>query len=359
MYFRNALRSLLMLVFFTAAFPAESLPKWTRKYNMPCGGCHTVAPRLNDFGKAFQANYFSIPGSQLSFRRNSLPISGIALVSAERNLSRRESSVDFRNLKLFVVDPLYFGGRNGVYYANPIAVSSDPSRPAWSVDDVYLTLPFAGSRGQWTATAGQWMPIQNQWSPHNLFTRTAPSALQLALDEFSFAGHTPGLRVDYFDRRGEGTADGNYLALGLPFSGHIDFREGARPGSPRGLFAHAFRRRSGASIGGFGYTRGSNWLGGLIATRDLGANYAVWGMASLGEDSGGQTRRLSVEGDRYFGSRLAVTGRLEWLDGSRKEIATVAAVTVFPFKEPIMRATLELTQRKGDRSAALLVRGLF
>src|SRR5687768_3341983 len=222
--------------------PARALPKWTRQYGMPCGGCHTVPPRLNDFGRAFQANNFTIPGAQLSLRKNVMPLSGIALFSAERNQSRGQSSVDFRNLKLFAVEPIYFGTRTGVYYANPIAVSNDSSRSAWSVDDVFVTLPVAGSRGQWTATAGQWMPMVNQWSGHNLFTRTAPSALQLGLADFSFAGHVPGIRVDFFDRRGEGTSDGDFLSAGIPFTGQIDFGRRARIGGPHGLFAHAFRR---------------------------------------------------------------------------------------------------------------------
>jgi len=351
--------SLLMCLFVLCATPARALPKWTRQYGMPCGGCHTVPPRLNDFGRAFQANNFTIPGTQLSLRKNAMPLSGIALFSAERNQTSGKSSADFRSLKLFAVEPIFFGSRTGVYYANPIAVSNDPSRAAWSVDDIFVTLPIAGARGQWTATAGQWMPMLNQWSGHNLFTRTAPSALQLGTDTFSFAGHTPGIRVDFFDNRGAGTPDGDFFSAGIPFKGHIGFGRSTRLGSSNGVFAHVFRRKGGASLGGFGYAGSGNWLGGLLWTRDLGTNFTVWGIASLGEDSAGETRRLSVEADRYFGGRLAVTGRLEWTDGVRSELSPVAAITFFPFKEPIMRATLELTQRRGDRSVALLARGLF
>ncbi len=351
--------SLFACAFVSYSMPAEALPKWTRQYGMPCGGCHTVPPRLNDFGRAFQANNFTIPGAQLSLRKNVMPLSGIALFSAERNQTSGKNSADFRSLKLFAVEPIFFGSRTGVYYANPIAVSNDPSRSAWSVEDVFVTLPIAGARGQWTATAGQCMPMLKQWSAHNLFTRTAPSALQLGIDEFSFAGHTPGIRVDFFDKRGEGTPDGDYFSAGIPFTGHIGFGRGTRVGSSNGIFAHAFRRKSGSSLGVFGYTRSGNWLAGTLWSRDFGANYTVWGIASLGEDSAGETRRLSVEADRYFGSRLAVTGRLDWTDGIRSELAPVAAITFFPFNEPIVRATLELTRRRGDRSLAFLARGLF
>ena len=350
---------LFACLFVPFCVPAEGLPKWTRQYGMPCGGCHTVPPRLSEFGRAFQANNFTIPGAQLSMRKNVMPLSGIALFSAERNQSRGQGSADFRSLKLFAVEPILLGGRTGVYYANPIAVSNDSSRRAWSVDDVFVTLPVAGSRGQWTVTAGQWMPLQYQWSGHNLLTRTSPSAFELGMDDFHFAGHTPGIRVDFFNRRGEGTGDGDFLSVGIPFTGQIDFGGRTRIGGPHGVFAHAFRRKNGASLGGFGYSRSGNWLGGLLWTRDIGQDYAVWGIAALGEDSAGETRRVSIEADRYFGSRMAVTGRLEWVDGSRSELATVAAITVFPFKEPILRATLELTQSRGDRSLALLARGLF
>src|SRR2546421_12548053 len=98
------------------AAPAGALPKWTRQYDMPCSGCHSVPPRLNDFGKTFQANNFVMPGAQLTLRREVLPISGIATFSAERNLTKRDGSADFRTLKLFAVDPILLGGsRSGVY----------------------------------------------------------------------------------------------------------------------------------------------------------------------------------------------------------------------------------------------------
>jgi hypothetical protein len=348
------------ILFILCAVPANALPKWTREYGMPCAGCHTVAPRLNQFGRAFQANNFSFPGSQLSVRKGSLPISGIALFQAERNLTERRNVTGFRNLKLFVVDPIHFGGsRSGVYYANPVAVSEDSARRSGSVDDLFLTLPVAGSRGQWTVTAGQWMPMLNQWSGHNLFTRSSPAGLDLGNGEFSFAGHMPGIRVDYFDHRGAGTADGNYMGIGLPFHGHLDLRHGSRIDDGRGLFIHGFRRSGPTSIGGFGFVDGKSRLGGLLWTRDFGADYALWMIGGIGRNELGNTRRASIEADRYFGNRLALTGRLDIISGAGSETASAVAVTVFPFKEAIMRATLEFTQRRGNRSIAILARGLF
>ena len=348
-------------LFILLSLPANALPKWTREYGMPCAGCHTVAPRLNQFGRAFQANNFSFPGSQLSIRKGALPVSGIALFQSERNLTERRNVTGFRSLKLFVVDPIHLGGtRSGVYYANPIVLSEDSARRSGSVDDLFLTLPIAGSRGQWTATAGQWMPMLSQWSGHNLFTRSSPAALDLGNGEFSFAGHVPGIRIDYFDRRGAGTADGNYIGMGLPFEGHLDLSRGSRIGDGRGFFIHGFRRSGPTSVGGFGFLNGgSSRLAGLMWTRDFGSDYALWVIGGIGRNELGNTRRASVEADRYFGNRLALTGRLDFIGGAGREMAAAAAVTLFPFKEPIMRATLELTQRRGNRSIALLARGLF
>ena len=335
-----------------------ALPKWTREYSMPCSGCHTVAPRLNQFGRAFQANSFSLPGSQLFVRKGGLPISGIALFRAERNLSNRENVSGFRNLKLFIVDPIHLGGgRSGVYYANPIALSEESARQAGSIDDLFVTLPLGP--GQWTATAGQWMPLLNQWSGHNLFTRTTPAALRSSGRGFDFAGHLPGIRVDYFDGRGKGAADGNYLGFGVPFEGHLDLRNGSRIGRGDGLFAHGFRRAGAVSAGLFGFIDGSDRLGGFLFTRDFGSDYALWVMGGIGRDESGETRRASVEADRYFDHRLALTGRLDLTGGAGRETASAAAITFFPFKEPVMRVTLELTQSKGNRSIALLARGLF
>src|SRR5262249_51435063 len=41
--------------------PCHALPSFARQYGFDCQQCHSVPPRLNLFGLAFQANYFNLP----------------------------------------------------------------------------------------------------------------------------------------------------------------------------------------------------------------------------------------------------------------------------------------------------------
>ena len=59
---RLTLFALLALFLLLAAGRATALPVYARKYHVPCQTCHTVVPRLNPFGLAFQANHFNWPG---------------------------------------------------------------------------------------------------------------------------------------------------------------------------------------------------------------------------------------------------------------------------------------------------------
>lgn len=43
---------------------AEALSQWSRKYQVPCGTCHTSFPRLNYFGEQFLRNGFQWPGGE-------------------------------------------------------------------------------------------------------------------------------------------------------------------------------------------------------------------------------------------------------------------------------------------------------
>jgi len=39
--------------------PSRALPAYSRRYGVSCQTCHSIPPRLNRFGLAFQANHFN------------------------------------------------------------------------------------------------------------------------------------------------------------------------------------------------------------------------------------------------------------------------------------------------------------
>src|SRR5436305_14596598 len=46
--------------------PAHAVPEFARQYAVSCQTCHSIAPRLNDFGQGFKANNYNWPGASPS-----------------------------------------------------------------------------------------------------------------------------------------------------------------------------------------------------------------------------------------------------------------------------------------------------
>src|SRR5437867_1672852 len=102
---------LLTLALLAAGSPAQALPVFARQYGVECKECHSLPPRLNPFGLAFQANHYNWPGKKPApgkpGRRSglsALPISGLATFSAEDNRTEGKSTANFRTLELFVAN---------------------------------------------------------------------------------------------------------------------------------------------------------------------------------------------------------------------------------------------------------------
>jgi hypothetical protein len=378
--------------------PCHALPEFARQYGLECQKCHSVPPRLNSFGLAFQANYFNLPpakppagnppvstkgsgtiqsaapaatprsgnppvskgGAGFPPIFGSFPISGIATFSLEANRTEGKTTANFRELELFFVRGFLAGtGRPGGGIVEAVAATTEQDERAGKLGKAMVALPVTGRRGQGSLIVGQLIPVMFQYDPSNQLAETDPFALADDLDGFSFTGEVPGVAGSYFDHRGEGTADGNYVTLGVPFKGQLALNRDLRLGDPRGVFVHAFRRRGWTSLGVVGYTRAGNHLEGVIGTYELRKNLYLLGVGALGHDSEGSTRRLSLQGEYVTSPRLALTARLESLGGRQNDLGEVAAVTYYPFKFPVLRLTAELTQRKGDRSFILFARGQF
>lgn len=78
-------RPLRLSLLLTAAWPAPAaaIPLFAHQYGVTCGKCHSVIPHLNEFGAAFLANGYRIPGVQPG---TAFPISGkVNLVDSSEN----------------------------------------------------------------------------------------------------------------------------------------------------------------------------------------------------------------------------------------------------------------------------------
>jgi hypothetical protein len=379
--------------------PCHALPVFARQYGETCQKCHSIAPRLNPFGLAFQANHYNWPGKKPTpgkpgrkSKIRALPFSGVATFTGEDNRTEGKSTGKFSELEIFAANGFGVGRqRRGGYFVDTIAATREEDERAGNLEKAFVALPVVGRRGQGALTVGQFTPLTYQWDPHPQLAETSPFALADEVGGFSFTEAVPGLRAEYFNHRGQDNPSGDYLLVGVPFQGRLTLNRHARWGGPQGVYAHGFRRWGYNSAGLFGYTHAGNHLEGVLGTYALRPNLFLLGAAAVGHDEEGATRRLSLEGEYLLTprprrapstpkastttkaststapllgeyvpvSRLALTARLEVLGGRRNDLGEVVAVTYYPFKLPMLRLTAEMVQRKGDRAFILFARGQF
>jgi len=338
---------------------AHALPVYSRQYNVACAMCHSVAPRLNKFGYAFQANHFNWPGPKPRPKQDAsryLPVTTITTFSYENDLTGKQDTADFRSFELFFSSGLGIGrGRQGGFFVNLLAAATGDDTNG-DLDDAYVSLPIAGRRGQLAVTVGQVTPLLYQYDPVNSLTDTLPYGFSEGVDDFSFAESRPTVRLDYFDNRGKLSADGNYLSVAVPFRGHLELTRNASVGAGSGIFAHAFHRWGYTTIGALGYFHKDSNLSGLIGTYALRDRVYLTAIATLGHEPGLSTTHLAAEAE-YLPNRLfAVTGRVELIGGDRSDLATVAAVNYYPITSQFLRLSAESRQRRGDRGFDVTVR---
>lgn len=345
--------------------PGRALPLYSRRYEVPCESCHTTAPRLNAFGMAFQANHFRWPGGSPPARSTglkALPISGLAIASYYDSFTGHSTHTDFHTLELFTSDGFALGpgNRPGGWFVDYFAAVKGAR--AGDLGNAFVSVPIAGTRGQWALTAGQFQAMSYQYDALNSLTRSQPAALSNSLDGFSLTDAAPGLRLEFYDGRSQMSAGGNYLDVGVPFTGHLTLNRDSRfYGTTHGAYVHAFRRWGQDSLGVFGYTRSGNHLEGLLGTKELKPNLSLLGAAAIGRDVLGSADRLSLEADFLVNPSLAFTGRLDSArgEGTGRITYPVAGVTFYPFPLQVLRLSAETIQAPGNRSFTAYLFGQF
>ena len=340
--------------------PAQAIPVYSRQFNVPCSTCHTVAPRLNKFGYAFQANQFNWPGEKPRPRQDVsryLPITTLTTYSYANDLTGRQETADIRSFELFFSSGLGFDhGRQGGYFIDLVAAVTGEDGTNGDLENAYVSVPVLGRRGQLALTLGQMTPLMYQNDPINSLADTLPYGLTEGVDNFAFAEPTPMIRLDYFDNRGKISADGNYLSLAVPFRGHLELTRQGTVQAGSGIFAHAFHRQGYLTYGALGYFHKGSTLAGLIGTYACRERIYLTGVATLGHEPRLNTTHLSLEAEYLPNRRLSFTGRAELIGGDRSELASVAAINYYPLANSYLRLSAENHQRRTDRAIELTVR---
>ena len=360
---RPAALTLLALVMISPLLwptSCSALPVFAREYHVPCSACHTVAPALNANGLAFQASLFNWAAADAAGKSRVLPVSAMATASSIIDESSHKSLTDFRTLELFATDGFTVHGlQRGGYFLDDIAAVTDQRGGA--LDNAFVEFPIAGDHSQLSVTIGQMSAMRYQWDQINSLSTAAPAVFGSAVDAFSFGTTTPAVELDYFDNRMKGTANGNYLTVGVPFQGRLDLNQDAHLGGTRGVFAHAFTRRSEGTLGAYGYVRDSNYLYGFAATLTPKSGPNLLAAASTGHDEFGTSVLASVEADQQVSERVALTFRVDHSQQPFLLTRTypVAAITYYPFTPEILRLSAEYSNAAEAHTLSIYARAQF
>src|SRR5438105_10901215 len=106
----------LVALLVAAAFPAQAIPVFARKYGTSCQTCHTVYPKLTPFGEAFRHNGFRFPGTDSDYWKQDT-------IALQPKTAGSDGSV------LSVIPPLSFGANGSA------AVHPDKTASAAMADD--------------------------------------------------------------------------------------------------------------------------------------------------------------------------------------------------------------------------------
>ncbi len=122
-----AFASALIGAFAGAASRADAIPAFAHAYGITCQKCHTVVPRLSEFGEAFRANGFALPGTR---PQHALPLAvkiNMAYTSEPDPSGLPKATLD--EVELFVAGRI---GSRANYFVEQYAV--DGGRPGATRD---------------------------------------------------------------------------------------------------------------------------------------------------------------------------------------------------------------------------------
>lgn len=362
---------------------ADAIPQFARRFDVPCGQCHVIPPKLNEFGERFVAAGYDLP--ELT-ARPTVPAS--LWVSGRTEYRRIDGDRDLVDPYLNRVE-LISGGRllrPWLSYFVEWRLVSQEAQGDGSLRDRSGRFEDAfvvASLGPGLAlTVGQFRGV-DQVDVSRRLSLSEPLALSASLPgeggstprrrslrAFSPAGRSPGVRVAWTERLAGGAWDWTASAT-VPFAGELSIplnSEARREASneleltAKGLLVESYVRRGITSYGGHVfYDDGDRWLVNAVAAGGRAPFYWT-AVAGVDEASGTEHTRWSLEGEYLRGPRWGIGARVEDRSRDGADPALLPYATWHhhsPGRLPTHFA-ITLEQRLQDeRNATLLEVGLF
>ena len=356
------------------ASAAHAVPLFARRYGVSCSQCHVAPPKLNEFGEAFVARGYRIPGVEprrtwpfalwISGRSETLP--GIS-PEAEDRLRAYMNRIE-----------LIAGGRlgpNASYFMEWRALSrearSDGSLRDRSgrFEDLFVTI----APGRAEVTVGQFR-LLSQVDVSRRVGAAEPlvfaaslagsgdgTSRERSLRAFSPAGRSPALKLAWVQPFATDWRWTSSAAVAVPGEFSIPLTDTAKVEAgneiewrTKGVMLESFVRRGLTSYGGhFFFDDSRRYLGQLVTTGSRGNVHwaAAAGAAKTGELLAG---RWSLESEYFPNNFLALGSRVEDRAADGAEVALLPYVNFhFPGTRYTVRFTLERRFQR-DRNATVL-----
>lgn len=360
--------------------PAEAIPQFARRYEVSCGQCHVLPPKLNEFGEEFLAAGYQSP--ELEVKRKALP----ALWVTGRTESRRLSDGDREVIEPFVNRVEVISGGRLIkpwlsYFVEWRTVSQGTRgdgtlrNRSGRFEDLLVN---AHSPTGWELTVGQFRQI-GQVDVSRRLSLSEPLVLgsslpgeggddarERSLRGFSPSGRSPSLRFGKSRELGNGWTWTTTVALPVPGEISVPLTDEAEREASheidfdlKGVVLESYLRRGVSSFGGHVfYDDSERYLIQGVATSRRGD---LWWTAMVGvaRSRGSERARWSLEGQYLPSGRLGVGARLEDQAADGADTALIPYVT-WHFPGRFHRFTLTAEQRiQQDRNTTLLELGVL
>ncbi|HEX6202436.1 MAG TPA: hypothetical protein VF100_05475 [Thermoanaerobaculia bacterium] len=381
---RRLLAALAAAAVVALAAPPEAgaIPQFARRFDVPCGQCHVIPPKLNDFGERFVAAGYELP--ELT-ARPTVPAS--LWVSGRTEHRRIDGDRELVDPYLNRVE-LISGGRLLApwlsYFVEWRLVSQEAQGDgslrdrSGRFEDAFVVASL-GPRA--ALTVGQFRGV-DQVDVSRRLGLSEPLALSASLPgeggstprrrslrAFSPSGRSPGVRLAWTDRL-SGAWDWTASAT-VPFSGELSIplnSEARREASneveltAKGVLVEGYVRRGITSYGGHVfYDDGDRWLASAVAAGGRAPFYWT-AVAGVDEVAGTERTRWSLEGEYLRGPRWGIGARAEDRSRDGADPALLPYATWhhhWPGRLPThLSVTLEQRLQE-ERNATLLEVGLY
>ena len=356
------------------ASTADAVPLFARRYGVPCSQCHVTPPKLNEFGEAFVARGYEIPGMNprrtwpfalwISGRSESLPV-------PEEMADRLKAYMN--RIELIAGGRLPFPATS--YFVEWRALSEEARSDGTLRDrsgrfeDLFVTV----APGRAELTVGQFRLLSQVDVSRRVglaeplvFAASLPGSgdgtpRERSLRAFSPAGRSPAVRLAWNQPFGSGWRWTTSAALAVPGEFSIPLTDTAKVEASneiewrtKGVMLESFARRGLTSYGGHVfYDDSRRYLGQLVVTGRHRALHwaAAGGAAKTGDLLAG---RWSLETEYFPNYYLGFGSRVEDRAADGAEVAVLPYVNFhFPGMRYTVRFTLERRFQR-DRNATVL-----